>query len=70
LALSVLPTLAAQASPWAVSPFGGGWLAKVELVLMRGWMRWAPVVPQEVPEAVAPQGRSLLKEGASLDPDG
>ena len=70
LALSVLPAMAAQASPWAVSPLQGGWFVKAELLLARAWARWAPVVAQEAPEAVAPRGRSLLKEGAVADPNG
>ena len=69
LSLSVLPAMAAQASPWAVSPLQGGWFAKVELLLARAWARWAPEA-EEVPAVVTPLGRSLLKEGTLIDPDG
>ena len=69
LALSVLPTMAAQASPWAVSPLQAGWLAKAELFLVRAWVRWSPA-ELEASSAITPESEARLKEGATIDPIG
>ena len=64
LCLSVVPAGVASASPWAPLGFGGGFLAKVELLVTRVLARFEGT--QERPGL----GHPVLKEGPELDVDG
>ena len=68
-ALSVLPAVAAQASPWAVSPLQGGWFAKAELLLTRAWVRWS-AGERDASRAVQRNHGDHQKDSAVIDPDG